>query len=188
MKVVSTDGLTKLIQLIKSSFISNTETEQTMEIDTSVVSEVTLATVATTGDYDDLTNKPDLTAYALDANVVHLAGAETITGSKTFSSVAYGTASDADGSIVTTVNKSKAANGYFKLGNGLIVQWGFLNGGTSTSGTINFPTAFSSVNFRVVAVSNSRGVDVSISQESTTGCNWAKTSTDAYIKWIAIGY
>lgn len=32
MKVVSTDALTKLIQLIKSSFVSNTDVEQTSEI------------------------------------------------------------------------------------------------------------------------------------------------------------
>lgn len=52
MKVVSTDALTKLIQLVKSAFISVDDTVQT--------SEVELATVATTGDYDDLTNKPTI--------------------------------------------------------------------------------------------------------------------------------
>jgi hypothetical protein len=66
MKVVSTEALTKLIQLIKSSFISVDDTEQTSEIETEIPSEVTLATVATTGDYDDLINKsgfmPDYSA------------------------------------------------------------------------------------------------------------------------------
>lgn len=46
MKVLSTEGLTKLIQLIKAGFISSSDVEQT--------SEITLATVATTGDYSDL--------------------------------------------------------------------------------------------------------------------------------------
>lgn len=52
MKVLSTEGLTKLIQLIKSSFISvnNTVTTNT----------VTLAAVATTGDFDDLINQPTI--------------------------------------------------------------------------------------------------------------------------------
>ena len=232
--------------------------------------ELYMVTDATT-DYNDLSNKPDLSVYAQDADVVHKTGDETINGLKTISnygldflntsvtkgvdpggykywamrinanngssswadnrlgvwetrldadgntnmyfgvykneagSVAssmiqciynksgnygYATApaSDVNGSIVTTVNKSKAANGYFKLGNGLIVQWGSLNGETNTSGTINFPTAFSSTYFRVVAVSNKQGVSVSISQESTTGCTWTKNNTSAYIKWIAIGY
>ena len=52
MKVVSTEAITKLIQLVKSAFISVDDTVET--------SEVTLATVATTGDYDDLINKPTI--------------------------------------------------------------------------------------------------------------------------------
>lgn len=52
MKVVSTEALTKLIQLVKSAFVSVDDTVET--------SEVTLATVATTGDYDDLSNKPTI--------------------------------------------------------------------------------------------------------------------------------
>jgi hypothetical protein len=52
MKVLTTAGLTKLIQLIKSAFISVNDTEQT--------SEVSLATVATTGAYSDLTGKPTI--------------------------------------------------------------------------------------------------------------------------------
>lgn len=46
MKVLSTEGLTKLIQLIKSSFISTSNTVTT--------NTVTLADVATSGDFDDL--------------------------------------------------------------------------------------------------------------------------------------
>lgn len=50
MKVLSTEGLTKLIDLIKSNFISSADVETT--------NEVTLATVATTGAYSDLSGKP----------------------------------------------------------------------------------------------------------------------------------
>lgn len=50
MKVLSTEGLTKLIQLIKSSFISTSNTVST--------NTVTLADVATSGSYTDLNNKP----------------------------------------------------------------------------------------------------------------------------------
>ena len=54
-------------------------------------------------------------------------------------------ASDVNGSIVTTINKSKAQNGYFQLGNGMIVQWGRVTGITSnTETTVTFPKAFSS--------------------------------------------
>lgn len=249
MKVVSTDGLTKLIQLIKSSFISNTETEQTMEIDTSVVNEVTLATVATTGDYDDLTNKPDLTAYALDANVVHKTGDETIADTKTFTSsinvpqsdswfdiikmagsnrpyiTGYSNASktclalctvrnnyydnielhnngdgtgyticpasDVNGSIVTTVSKSKASNGYFKLGNGLIIQWGTVTG-SGNSRSVTYPTAFSNTNYKLIAMFNNSsqpGRTIAYDTTTTTGCVFhLDVSTGMTISWIAIGY
>ena len=50
MKVVSTEALTKLIQLVKSAFIKVDDAVQTQE--------VTLADVALSGDYDDLINKP----------------------------------------------------------------------------------------------------------------------------------
>lgn len=67
----------------------------------------------------------------------------------------YGTApaSDVNGSIVTTVNKSKAADGYFKLGNGMIVQWGKtanLTNNASSPTSTTFPTAFTSTNYRVM--------------------------------------
>lgn len=60
MKVLSTDGLTKLIQLIKSAFISVDDTESVTEIDTETTSEITLATVATTGAYSDLSGTPTI--------------------------------------------------------------------------------------------------------------------------------
>ena len=52
MKVLSSDGLTKLIQLIKSGFVSKTDIVQT--------SEVQLANVATSGSYNDLSDKPTI--------------------------------------------------------------------------------------------------------------------------------
>ena len=71
MKVVSTEALTKLIQLVKSAFVSATDTVQT--------SEVTLATVATSGDYADLSGTPDLSNYVTTNTT------QTISGDKTFS-------------------------------------------------------------------------------------------------------
>lgn len=52
MKALTTAGLTKLIQLIKSSFIKTTDTVTT--------NTVTLADVATSGDFDDLINQPTI--------------------------------------------------------------------------------------------------------------------------------
>lgn len=52
MKALTTAGLTKLIQLIKSSFISNSDTVTT--------NTVTLAMVATSGAYSDLSGTPTI--------------------------------------------------------------------------------------------------------------------------------
>ena len=68
MKVLSTEGLTKLIQLIKSAFISVDDTTQATELSTETVSELTLSTVVTTGDYDDLINKPTIPDAQVQSN------------------------------------------------------------------------------------------------------------------------
>ena len=100
----------------------------------------------------------------------------------------YVPACDAAQSIVTTINKNKALNGYFQFGNGLIVQWGWVAMTTATSGTVTFPKAFTSTNSRTVANGNASGVVVYPTAESSTGFTWNKTSTNCAIKWIAIGY
>jgi len=60
MKVLSTDGLTKLIQLIKNGFISVDDTVTT--------STTTLATVATSGSYNDLSDKPTIPAAQVNSD------------------------------------------------------------------------------------------------------------------------
>ena len=60
MKILSTEGLTKLIQLVKTAFISVDDVEETTEIDTQLVDEITLAKVATSGDYNDLDGVPTI--------------------------------------------------------------------------------------------------------------------------------
>ena len=201
-----------------------------------------------------------LSGYALDADVMHLSGAENITGEKTFtnkmliqsttdtSSSAYvdfiqninnarrGTmrtkynsdgsyevifgcngpdasapqglsvkrtssnitvsapASDVNGSIVTTVNKSKAANGYFQLGNGMIVNWGSVSSWTSNVAQVTFSKAFTTT--RQVAIARSAGAtttndggDYYVRDISNTGFDIYRTSTNTgAVSWIAIGY
>lgn len=65
MKVLSTDGLTKLIQLIKNSFISVDDTVTT--------NTATLATVATSGSYNDLSDKP-IIGYDSSTQTLHIGG------------------------------------------------------------------------------------------------------------------
>lgn len=69
MKVVSTDALTKLIQLVKSAFIKVDDVVEVTEIETEIPSEITLATVATSGNYDDLSNKPTIPSAVTETTV-----------------------------------------------------------------------------------------------------------------------
>lgn len=59
MKFLGNTGLTKLIQLIKSTFIKIEDTVEVQELDTETVSTITLAPIATTGSYTDLIDKPN---------------------------------------------------------------------------------------------------------------------------------
>lgn len=116
-------------------------------------------------------------------------------------------ASDKADSILITVAKSKAQNGYFKLGNGLIIQWGrtqinVVTGGSHTPTTITLPIAFSGTNFSFTgtfeqdtSTSPSNTDDVSFCTTSITTTNVKGFGYDsggntykAYLRWIAIGY
>lgn len=91
-------------------------------------------------------------------------------------------ASDIADSVVTTINKSKAANGYFQLGNGLIIQWGSF----STSGTITLPKAFTSTDYKVACS------ETGDHEYGPRIGNLTKTTFDVLNSrpgmWIAIGY
>lgn len=102
-------------------------------------------------------------------------------------------ASDVNGSIVTTVNKSKSSNGYLQLGNGIIIQWGrFQN--TNNNFSVTFPKSFSNTNYSVSVgqVDSQRSADhnISINARNTTGfTGWIScNSTSLYSFWIAVGY
>ena len=141
---------------------------------------------------------------ANSSSVVNLTGTQTISGQKTFSKVAYGTASDVGNSIVTTVNKSKAANGYFRLGNGMIIQWGRYDHGSNSAGfkaTITLPTPFSNTNYSFSLVGTRQNdddmtaaVNVEGRAKATTYINFQCSRTSGtsagirYIDWLAIGY
>lgn len=133
-------------------------------------------------------------------NSVNLYGA--VLGIRSYSdgrSFPYASASDVNNSVVTTEGINKSENGYVKLGNGLIIQWGTA---TCNSGNnnISFPTAFSNTNYRIVSnlissTNNSgSGAANSIYNKSTTGCI---IQVRAYpgvgigavsSEWLAIGY
>lgn len=98
-------------------------------------------------------------------------------------------ASDVNGSILTTVNKSKSPNGYFKLGNGLIVQWGTLSSATTT-GTLTFPLEWPSTNYIVVGNTSqniNRGDQV-VAEFFTKTTKNCKYNSSYACQWIAVGY
>ena len=115
---------------------------------------------------------------------------------------AYATApaSDVVNSIVTTTAINKAINGYVKLGNGIIIQWGSLS---ATNSSLTFPTAFSNTNYsiNIFALSNSQNTESTnhsmAASKTTTGISWIRmgqyanaghTDNQYTHNWIAIGY
>ncbi|MBQ8677255.1 MAG: hypothetical protein IJ529_02155 [Alphaproteobacteria bacterium] len=99
-------------------------------------------------------------------------------------------ASDEVNSVVTTINKSKSENGYFKLGNGLIIQWGH----SSIDGNqVTLPTPFSNTNYRICATymkasgNLGSGYGHVVTYPTYTTSFYANTEAGEY-QWIAIGY
>lgn len=103
------------------------------------------------------------------------------------------------GSICTTAAISKAANGYVKFGNGIIIQWGTLGVTGGNNYKITFPTAFTSTNYRVTAnwwssgavnfddilMINTKAVASCYIYAGETGAGGAQSLN---ANWIAIGY
>ena len=99
--------------------------------------------------------------------------------------------SDESGSIVTTVNKSKSENGYFQLGNGLIIQWMKFNYSTGDK-AFTFPTPFTTTNIGMsfMFIDEARNNTPSIKNISTTGGTFHPNSysSGGNIWLIAVGY
>ena len=100
-------------------------------------------------------------------------------------------ASDVVNSIVTTTGISKERNGYVKLGNGIIIQWGNHNRGSSN--TVTLPTAFTSTNYSVTFSGEGyQRYGWSTSKTTTTfsfnSADDASQNNDGITQWIAVGY
>lgn len=92
---------------------------------------------------------------------------------------------------------SKAVNGYQKLANGLIIQWGTIaNTNPNTEYTATFPVAFPSACRSVTATfestNNSANTPVLAYSRSATSCKFRHffegDSVTRIINWMAIGY
>lgn len=108
---------------------------------------------------------------------------------------------DAIQSVITTTGIQKAGNGYLRMGNGIIIQWGQMS---ASSTQITFPIAFSNTNYQFVDYTSisqdsntltmhpiiynnhktTTGIVVKVGQYGTN----AKTDSNYTHNWIAIGY
>lgn len=124
------------------------------------------------------------------ARTISLTGA--VTGSVSFNG-------SANVSITTALNladfaNSKTENGYQKLPNGLIIQWGIGHAGRvgtdyANRFPISFPTACQTV--QAIHIGTNDSVNTIINGITTTGFNARsnyQTATTVVICWLAIGY
>ena len=127
-------------------------------------------------------------SYVVDTgNFVTLDTEQTISGKKTFTQPAFGVNSSDVGSLVTTASAGVTYDGYLRLGNGLLICFGY----KKTPVKITFPQAYK-VFPRVVVSETS----VNAQQRNVTTKNVTKTAFECFVYgteahdffWIAIGY
>lgn len=88
-----------------------------------------------------------------------------------------------------------AANGYAKWANGLIIQWGNINVGT-TDTKVTLPISFSNNAYRVICTStwNTEAIGSTLTKEfhntggKTTSAFYIKSNYSNAMDWIAMGY
>lgn len=100
--------------------------------------------------------------------------------------------SNANG-IVTQAALSKAANGYIKLGCGIIIQWGRETSSLTTNPkTITYPKAFSSATSYAVTANDSTSSNnqshCGVNSPTATGFTLYHSTDAQVITWLAIGY
>lgn len=145
----------------------------------------------------------------LNSQVVKLTGNQTVAGNKTFTGTSTFSGqvkvpnSATVGTPVTTAAISKTGNGYLKMGNGIIMQWGRIRMQTQkVLTTITFPTAFSSTNYSFSAVGEQyTSTDPNYTDDLSFTIHSISTSKigiypydsgdnsyQVYVRWLAIGY
>ena len=131
--------------------------------------------INTNGDIETL-----IGAYKYDNNSTTV-GKISVIYPKTGNPYTFAPASDVAGSIVTTVSKSKASNGYFQLGNGIIVNW--FTGTLRDQQTWTFKKAFNNTNYAIICS------PVGAPQQPPSDTNWmayagSKANTNAVIRVV----
>lgn len=138
------------------------------------------------------TNKTNITT--LNNTTVKTSGSQTIAGTKTFSDTINVPNSSANGSAVRLADQDLATDGYCKLGNGLMIQWGRKTVGSSSSaiGYITFPKAFYNTSYKFVAIhcgGDNHPVSIYTNTDRTTSRIYINVGLKQGMQteWIAIG-
>ena len=104
------------------------------------------------------------------------------------------------GQVLCSAGQTLATNGYQKLSNGLIIQWGIGTASASTSGTatgvtypISFPNAVFATHVQLKATGIAGTSDAVVNQTSNSGFTWYRqnnSNVDSFrdYSWFAIGY
>ena len=144
----------------------------------------------------------DLNSKANNADVVHLAGTETISGNKKFTGMTIfdrpisAGSSDLSGDVVTTEAMLKANDdtmyNYVKLGNGLLIQWGHIQQ-NSQQLNVTFPIPFKNTAYRMFTqdagvASGYSYAGVTGITRTTTGATLYSYYANRYYDWLAIGF
>ena len=190
MKVLSTEGLTKLIQLIKSAFISVDDTVST--------NTVTLATVATSGSYTDLSDKPTIpdTTNLANKDLSNLSS----TGEARFDAKVSKSACVEVYPVIQTYQSG--ASWYRIYSDGWCEQGGRITPSTTGSVTVTLLKTFKDTNYSIQTHSLDGGTSSTgtpsnrgVSAMSAPGGSWTTSNiTYTYINsgwnysWEARGY
>lgn len=87
----------------------------------------------------------------------------------------------------------KSTNGYQKLADGVIIQWGIISDTASTTGSITFPITFTNSTYVITGslhTLNGQGGYLAFGSQANATVSWQRYSTGGtqQYRWIAIGY
>lgn len=115
----------------------------------------------------------------------------TVTGVSTIATTAQVVSGLSTTQIITPSgfkgNSSIVEDGYYKLPGGLIIQWGYAEAATGTTGTISYPIAFNTLYSTVITQQAVAAQYYAIVTASTNSFNYSASGTGTGIRWIAFG-
>lgn len=128
-------------------------------------------------------------------NCVKTSGNQTVAGKK------YFTAYEDDNTPITTVKISKKEKGYLKMGNGLIIQWGYYSGQINNNTVeVSLPVAFSNKTYCLLRTNHTTVTGSSKYGGANPAMSYYTKETSKFkvwgfyddfnkgFSWLAVGY